>query len=78
VALSPAEGIDTEYLFGFTIGSDIGEAGAREFQVQISGGCQGRRKPSHADRVDETTGALVRTPALDREVVPNIVVSAFI
>src|SRR5258707_15519774 len=27
-----AEGIDTEHLFGFTIGTDVGEAGEREFQ----------------------------------------------
>jgi hypothetical protein len=32
-----AEGIDTEHLFGFTIGSDIGEAGEREFQNQTTG-----------------------------------------
>ena len=32
-----AEGIDTEHLFGFTIGSDVGEAGEREFQNQATG-----------------------------------------
>src|SRR5258708_20519568 len=32
-----AEGIDTEHLFGFTIGSDVGEAGEREFQNQSTG-----------------------------------------
>jgi hypothetical protein len=32
-----AEGIDTEHLFGFTIGSDVGEAGEREFQNQLTG-----------------------------------------
>jgi hypothetical protein len=32
-----AEGIDTEHLFGFTIGSDIGEAGEREFQNETTG-----------------------------------------
>jgi hypothetical protein len=32
-----AEGIDTEHLFGFVIGSDVGEAGEREFQNQTTG-----------------------------------------
>jgi hypothetical protein len=31
-----AEGIDTEHLFGFTIGSDVGEVGEREFQNQAT------------------------------------------
>jgi hypothetical protein len=32
-----AEGIDTEHLFGFMVGSDIGEVGEREFQSQTTG-----------------------------------------
>src|SRR5260370_17393853 len=32
-----AEGIDTEHLFGFTIGSDVGDIGEREFQNQATG-----------------------------------------
>src|ERR1700676_482283 len=32
-----AEGIDTEHLFGFTIGTDVGGAGEREFQSQTTG-----------------------------------------
>src|ERR1700730_5947911 len=32
-----AEGIDTEHLFGFTIGTDVGSAGEREFQSQTTG-----------------------------------------
>jgi hypothetical protein len=32
-----AEGIDTEHLFGFMIGSDVGEQGEREFQSQTTG-----------------------------------------
>jgi len=32
-----AEGIDTEHLFGFMIGSDIGRVGEREFQSQTTG-----------------------------------------
>ena len=32
-----AEGIDTEHLFGFMIGSDVGSAGEREFQSQTTG-----------------------------------------
>jgi hypothetical protein len=40
-ALSPvcaaAEGIDTEHLFGFMIGSDVGNVGEREFQSQTTG-----------------------------------------
>jgi hypothetical protein len=32
-----AEGIDTEHLFGFTIGSDVGEAGEKEFQNEATG-----------------------------------------
>lgn len=31
------EGIDTEHIFGFMIGSDVGNAGEREFQSQITG-----------------------------------------
>lgn len=33
-----AEGIDTEHLFGFMIGSDVGNAGEREIQSQTTGG----------------------------------------
>jgi hypothetical protein len=32
-----AEGIDTEHLFGFMIGSDVGDVGEREFQSQSTG-----------------------------------------
>ena len=32
-----AEGIDTEHLFGFMIGSDVGNVGEREFQSQSTG-----------------------------------------
>ena len=32
-----AEGIDTEHIFGFMIGSDVGNAGEREFQSQTTG-----------------------------------------
>ena len=32
-----AEGIDTEHLFGFMIGTDVGEQGEREFQSQTTG-----------------------------------------
>ena len=32
-----AEGIDTEHLFGFMIGTDVGSAGEREFQSQATG-----------------------------------------
>jgi hypothetical protein len=32
-----AEGIDTEHLFGFMIGSDVGDVGEREFQSQTTG-----------------------------------------
>src|SRR4051812_36278491 len=34
---SHAEGIDTEHVFGFMIGSDVGERGEREFQSQTTG-----------------------------------------
>jgi len=30
-------GIDTEHLFGFLIGTDVGTAGEREFQSQTTG-----------------------------------------
>jgi hypothetical protein len=40
-ALAPAclhaEGIDTEHLFGFVIGTDVGSPGEREFQSQTTG-----------------------------------------
>lgn len=32
-----AEGIDSEHIFGFMIGSDVGDVGEREFQTQVSG-----------------------------------------
>jgi hypothetical protein len=32
-----AEGIDTEHLFGFMIGTDVGDIGEREFQSQTTG-----------------------------------------
>jgi hypothetical protein len=32
-----AEGIDTEHLFAFTIGTDVGDVGDREFQSQTTG-----------------------------------------
>jgi hypothetical protein len=32
-----AEGIDTEHIYGFMIGSDVGEAGEREFQTTSTG-----------------------------------------
>jgi hypothetical protein len=148
-----AEGIDTEHIFGFMIGSDVGNAGEREFQTQTTGrfsknggdyraigqelelelvpvknfrvelsssfaahdiagvpGFDDRRQLSwqgasvdlryrfldrdtapfgftlaveiHANRVDETTAAVVRnygtefTLAFDREVIPNVAVAA--
>ncbi|WP_245318396.1 hypothetical protein [Bradyrhizobium sp. DOA1] len=42
-ALAPAcvraeEGFDTEHIFGFMIGTDIGNVGEREFQTQTTGG----------------------------------------
>jgi hypothetical protein len=36
-ACAYAEGIDTEHLFGFMIGTDIGNVGEREFQSQTTG-----------------------------------------
>src|SRR6478736_3897029 len=32
-----AEGIDTEHLFGFMIGTDVGSVGEREFQSETTG-----------------------------------------
>lgn len=32
-----AEGIDSEHIFGFMIGSDVGDVGEREFQTQTTG-----------------------------------------
>src|SRR5690242_2666370 len=36
-AAAHAEGIDSEHLFGFMIGSDVGNVGEREFQTQTTG-----------------------------------------
>jgi hypothetical protein len=36
-ALAHAEDIDTEHIFGFMIGTDVGDAGEREFQSQTTG-----------------------------------------
>jgi hypothetical protein len=36
-ACSFAEGIDTEHIYGFMIGSDVGDAGEREFQTTTTG-----------------------------------------
>jgi len=148
-----AEGIDTEHLFGFMIGSDVGSVGEREFQSETTGrfarnggnyravgqqlelefvpaknfriemgstfsahdiygvaGFDDRRQlawqgvsvdfryrflerdtapvgltfavETHADRIDETTAAAVRsygtefTLAIDRELIPNVSVAA--
>jgi hypothetical protein len=147
------EGIDTEHLFGFMIGTDVGNVGEREFQSQTTGrfsrnvgsyravgqelelefvparnfriemgstfsahdingipGFDDRRQlawqgvsvdfryrflerdtapfgmtfavETHADRIDETTAAVVRnygtefTLAFDRDLVPNMAVAA--
>src|SRR3954462_3473773 len=32
-----AEGIDTEHIFGFMIGTDVGNVGEREFQTETTG-----------------------------------------
>lgn len=148
-----AEGIDTEHLFGFMIGTDVGNVGEREFQSQTTGrfsrnggsyravgqefelefvparnfriemgstfsahdvngipGFDDRRQlawqgasvdfryrflerdtapfgmtfavETHADRIDETTAAVVRSYgtefrlAFDRDLVPNMAVAA--
>ncbi len=148
-----AEGIDTEHMFGFMIGTDVGNVGEREFQSSTTGrfsraggsyraieqefelefvpvdnfrvelvssfashniagvpGLEDRRQLSwqgvsvdfryrfldreaapfgltfavggHANRVDETTAAVVRSYgtefvlAFDRELVPNVAVAA--
>ena len=152
-ACARAEGIDTEHLFGFMIGSDVGNVGEREFESKTTGrfsrtggnyravgqqmevefvpvenfrvelgttfashniagvpGLEDRRQlswqgvavdlryrflnkdaapfgltvavESYADRVDETTAAVVRsygtefTLAFDRELIPNVAVAA--
>jgi hypothetical protein len=152
-ASAQAEGIDTEHLFGFMIGTDVGNVGERELQSETTGrfarnggnyraigqqlelefvparnfrieigsafsahdingvtGFDSRRQlawqgvsvdfryrflerdtaslgltlavETHADRIDETTAAVVRnygtefTLAFDREVVPNVAVAA--
>src|SRR6478735_1943079 len=36
-ARAHAEGIDTEHLFGFMIGTDVGNVGEREFQSETTG-----------------------------------------
>jgi hypothetical protein len=36
-ACGHAEGIDTEHIYGFMIGSDVGELGEREFQSETTG-----------------------------------------
>jgi hypothetical protein len=36
-ASARAEGIDTEHIYGFMIGTDVGELGEREFQSETSG-----------------------------------------
>ncbi len=36
-ASAHAEGIDTEHIYGFMIGTDVGELGEREFQTETSG-----------------------------------------
>lgn len=152
-ACARAEGIDTEHLFGFMIGSDVGNVGEREFESKTTGrfsrnggsyravgqqldlefvpvrnfrvelgaslashsiagvpGLEDRRQLSwqglsvdlryrflnrdaaplgltfavenHADRVDDTTAAVVRsygtefTLAFDRDLIPNVAVAA--
>ena len=36
-SVSAEEGFDTEHIFGFMIGSDVGNPGEREFQTQTTG-----------------------------------------
>src|SRR3954451_14417200 len=36
-ACAHAEGVDTEHLFGFMIGTDVGNVGEREFQSETTG-----------------------------------------
>src|SRR5690348_8236328 len=36
-ALGHAEDIDTEHIYGFMIGTDVGERGEREFQTETTG-----------------------------------------
>jgi hypothetical protein len=36
-AMARAQAIETEHLFGFTIGSDVGEVGEREFEGSVTG-----------------------------------------
>ena len=36
-AICRAEGIDTEHIYGFMIGTDVGERGEREFQSETTG-----------------------------------------
>jgi hypothetical protein len=57
VALVPAEGrtetIDTEHLFGFTIGSDVGEVGEKEVEGSATG-----RFAKHTGTYTAATGTL--------------------
>jgi hypothetical protein len=36
-AAARADGIDTEHIYGFMIGTDVGDVGEREFQTEITG-----------------------------------------
>src|SRR5262245_11299318 len=36
-ACADAEGFDTEHIFGFMIGTDVGSVGEREFQTETTG-----------------------------------------
>jgi hypothetical protein len=45
------EGIDTEHIFGFMIGSDVGELGEKEFQSETTG--RFAKSPGHYGALDQ-------------------------
>jgi hypothetical protein len=65
-----AEGIDTEHLFGFMIGSDVGEVGEREFQNQTTGRFAKSTGSYHALTEAQGVSVDLRYRFLDKDAAP--------
>ena len=60
-ACAAAEGFDTEHIFGFMIGADVGSLGEREFQTETTGRLGrngGRYSPRYASNTRLPSSAM--------------------
>ena len=73
-----AEGIDTEHIFGFMIGTDVGSVGEREFQTETTGrfGKERRKLPGRRPGVRAGIRAGQEFPDRDRNDASRLTTSA--